>query len=320
MSHADAPSSNALARWMRDVLRLHAAARRNASEPVVHDLRVTLRRCRSAARCAGRLDADPAWHELRDRSKRLFRALGELRDAQVQIRLVGSWNRPADPALRVMRTVLRRQEKKAKSRARRALAKFDRSQWRALAGCLPARLDALLVDPASITPMILERWRKAQALYLVTARDDSPPALHAARIGGKQLRYALESLAPVTYETWKPVLRRAQNLLGSIHDSDVFRATLEQSVVLTPRERTLWRQRIARRRLPLVVEYRTAFTGRRSPWPALRRDIERDGTPSVPDWPVRYPATEQAHRRVASARPARTAPKAAIGSGPAAGN
>lgn len=106
--------------------------------------------------------------------------------------------------------------------------------------------------------------------------------LHAARIGGKQLRYALESLAPGIYQKWKPVLDRVQDLLGSVHDGDVFRATLEQSVTLSPRERTRWRQRIARRRLPLVKEYRTAFTGRRSPWPALRRDIERNVMPVDP--------------------------------------
>lgn len=287
MSHDDTVSSNVLAHWMREVLRLHTAARRNAGEKAVHDLRVTLRRCRSAARCAGRLDADPAWKDLRDRSKRLFRALGELRDAQVQILLVDSWQRPADPALQAMRAVLRRQERKAKSRAQRALAKFDRNQWRALAGRLPARLDVLLADPASITPMILARWRKAHALYLVTARDDSPQALHAARIGGKQLRYALESLAPGIYQTWKPVLGRVQDLIGLIHDNDVFRATLEQSVALAPGERTRWRQRIARRRQPLVREYRAAFTGRRAPWQGLRRDIVNQGRTALSAVPER---------------------------------
>lgn len=262
MSH-ETPPSNELARWMRDVLRMHAAARRKAKEEVVHDLRVALRRCRSAARCAEEIDADPAWKELRDRSKRLFQNLGDLRDAQVQILLVDSWNLPSDPALRAVRAELRQHEKKAKARALRALEKFDCAQWRGLA-----------------------------ALHRVAARDDAPQALHAARIGTKKLRYSLEVLVPEIYQAWKPALRRAQDLLGEVHDCDVFQAMFERVEGLAPSERSRWHERIANRRGPLVEEYRASFCGRRAPWTRLRADIERPPCAAPLAMPGAAPARE----------------------------
>lgn len=288
----ETPPSNELARWMRDVLRLHASARRSATEEVVHDLRVALRRCRSAARCAEEIDADPAWKELRDRSKRLFQNLGDLRDAQVQILLVDSWDLPSDPALRAVRADLRQQEKKAKARARRALEKFDRAQWRGLAALLPGRLEHIREDRASLVSMILARWKEARALHRVAARDDAPQALHAARIGTKKLRYALEFLAPEIYQEWKPALRRAQDLLGEVHDCDVFQAMLERVEALVPSERSRWHERIASRRDPLVEEYRASFCGRRAPWTRLRADIERHPCAAPLAMPDAAPARE----------------------------
>src|SRR5437667_275799 len=53
-------------------------------EDSVHDLRVALRRCRSLASVFEEIDAHPAWRALRKTSKKLFRSLGVIRDAQVQ--------------------------------------------------------------------------------------------------------------------------------------------------------------------------------------------------------------------------------------------
>ena len=49
----------------------------------VHDLRVALRRCRSLADGLMAIDPDASWKEMKKAGKKLFQALGELRDMQV---------------------------------------------------------------------------------------------------------------------------------------------------------------------------------------------------------------------------------------------
>src|SRR5450755_2603788 len=49
----------------------------------VHDLRVAIRRCRAVATVFEEIDPDTAWPEMRRTARKLFRALGALRDAHV---------------------------------------------------------------------------------------------------------------------------------------------------------------------------------------------------------------------------------------------
>jgi CHAD domain-containing protein len=49
----------------------------------VHDLRVALRRCRSLADGLMAIDPDSSWKDMKKAGRKLFRALGELRDMQV---------------------------------------------------------------------------------------------------------------------------------------------------------------------------------------------------------------------------------------------
>src|SRR5438270_10860580 len=49
----------------------------------VHDLRVSLRRCRSLADGLMAIDPDPGWKAMKKAGKRLFQRLGDLRDIHV---------------------------------------------------------------------------------------------------------------------------------------------------------------------------------------------------------------------------------------------
>src|SRR5271165_6510483 len=51
----------------------------------VHDLRVSLRRCRSMADGLIAIDPDPDWKAMKKAGKRLFQRLGELRDIQIMM-------------------------------------------------------------------------------------------------------------------------------------------------------------------------------------------------------------------------------------------
>src|SRR5580658_8023373 len=74
--------------WMARVLEEcdHVAA--DFSADPVHDLRVSLRRCRSLADGMIALDPDPDWKAMKKAGKRLFQRLGALRDVQVMMEWV----------------------------------------------------------------------------------------------------------------------------------------------------------------------------------------------------------------------------------------
>ncbi len=60
----------------------------------VHDLRVSLRRCRSLADGLMALDPDPDWKAMKKAGKRLFQRLGDLRDVHVMM----EWIEKLEPA------------------------------------------------------------------------------------------------------------------------------------------------------------------------------------------------------------------------------
>src|ERR1700675_5209711 len=69
--------------WMERVLvECDRAAAGFEADPV-HDLRVALRRCRSLADGLKALDPDSSWKDMKKAGRKLFQALGELRDMQV---------------------------------------------------------------------------------------------------------------------------------------------------------------------------------------------------------------------------------------------
>jgi CHAD domain-containing protein/HD superfamily phosphodiesterase len=71
--------------WMRRVLEEcdHVAA--DFSADPVHDLRVSLRRCRSMADGLMAIDPDPEWKAMKKAGKRLFQRMGDLRDIQIMM-------------------------------------------------------------------------------------------------------------------------------------------------------------------------------------------------------------------------------------------
>src|SRR5579859_2210774 len=86
-----------LAFWMKRTLEELAVLRSNASPDAVHDVRVALRRCRSVAAAIEEIDPHSDWQEMRDCARKLFRSLGELRDAQVMMEWLKELHPEDDP-------------------------------------------------------------------------------------------------------------------------------------------------------------------------------------------------------------------------------
>jgi len=81
--------------WMLRVLEECDRVSTDFSADPVHDLRVSLRRCRSMADGLIAIDPDPDWKAMKKAGKRLFQRLGNLRDLQVMMEWIEKLH-PAD--------------------------------------------------------------------------------------------------------------------------------------------------------------------------------------------------------------------------------
>src|SRR6202521_842928 len=145
--------------WMERVLvECDRAAAGFEADPV-HDLRVALRRCRSLADGLMALDPDSSWKDMKKAGKKLFQALGELRDVQVMqewVEKLSDGNDPGasnDPVAVKLLDHVHVREAVCKQLALKDLNQFDRKQWRQWASALPRR--AARVRPGSVVDLHL---------------------------------------------------------------------------------------------------------------------------------------------------------------------
>lgn len=83
-----------LRHWMLRVLDECDRVRADFAPDPVHDLRVSLRRCRSLADGLIAMDPDPDWKAMKKAGKRLFQRLGALRDVHIMV----EWIEKLSPA------------------------------------------------------------------------------------------------------------------------------------------------------------------------------------------------------------------------------
>lgn len=293
--------------WMLRVLEeCDRAAVGFAADPV-HDLRVTLRRCRSMADGMMAMDPDPSWKAMKKAGKHLFRSLGELRDVQIMmdwldqlepaVEGVAALNQapggnapattdsgpeaqpaavasvPEVPAL-ALRQILRARESEQKHTARAALDQFDRKQWRQWSKSLPQRASHIRPGSAVFRHLALERWTAARELHIRAMRNRSQVALHTLRIGIKRFRYIVENFLPAEHKLWSNDLKHMQDLLGDVHDLDVlWAAALSCRVFPDEASRKRWHARIDEERSKRVEEYRQRTIGSDSLWNVWRAGL-----------------------------------------------
>src|SRR5271166_4537686 len=164
--------------WMNRVLAECDRATEGFDAEAVHDLRVALRRCRSLADGLRAIDPDASWKDMKKAGKKVFQALGELRDMQVMqewIEKLGDDNDSAaagdaptlaqrtrkdgapsrvstgnlgDPVTIKLLDHVHAREAGCKQHAFKDLQQFDRKQWRQWSRTLPRR--ASRVRPGSV--------------------------------------------------------------------------------------------------------------------------------------------------------------------------
>ncbi len=265
--------------WMDRVLKELENFRSSPSDAdPVHDLRVAIRRCRSVAAVMEEVDPDPAWPAMRKAARKLFRALGALRDAQVRNEWVKRLAPETDPVRAHLQATFESTEPQLRAQALRAAHKFDQKAWKRLARTLRQR--SRLVAPGSLAAecLALERFESAKELHAKALRTEKPKPWHALRIGLKRFRYTVESLLPEQYASWSDNLKRVQDLLGEVHDLDVLSQTVSQSdFVETEDSLKLWHQAIALERHERTEIYRQLTLGKTSLWNLWRAGLPTNG-------------------------------------------
>jgi CHAD domain-containing protein len=261
------PERRGLSYWMERVLKELDAVRKAPDTDSVHDLRVAIRRCRSIAAVLQEVDPDPAWQEMRRVPRKLFRKLGELRDAQVIEEWVKHLAPDHDPVRLQMHAAFQASDSELRNVALRAAERFDDKEWTRLERKLRKR--ARFVPPKSLAAQCLavERFEEAKELHVRAQRTDKAKPWHELRIGLKRLRYTVENLLPEQYALWSDNLKRLQDLLGEVHDLDV----LADKVKETAKEVGLdslnsWEEIIRRERSARIDGYRQLMLGRTSLW------------------------------------------------------
>jgi CHAD domain-containing protein/HD superfamily phosphodiesterase len=285
--------------WMLRVLEECGNAAADFQPDPVHDLRVSLRRCRSLADGMIAMDPDREWKSMKKAGKKLFQSLGALRDVQIMMEWIEKLNdvhvartpsfalpskqdsanataaHQLDPAARALIQVLKTRETEHKRQARTALDEFDRKQWQTWSRTLPQRAARIRPGSAVFKHLALERWTAARELHTRAMRTRSQVALHTLRIGIKRFRYIVENFLPKEHKLWGNDLKHMQDLLGEVHDLDVLWETARQPQVFPDESsRTAWQQRIQEERAKRLEEYRQRATGKESLW-----NLWRDGLP-----------------------------------------
>ena len=236
----------------------------------IHRMRVASRRLRSAItlfeECLPRKKL-PDWQK---QVRRITRALGAARDTDVQIDLLDQVLRhlqepSADevdedvrrypPGIERLRLRLRQRREKLQTDVSGALDAWEASQ---VTEELGQTLRQQLVQ-ARLSQVEAPSPRVYQQAYLITSlrleemlayeasvyHPEQVEELHAMRIAAKRLRYTLEVFAPLYDDGLKQPLqtvRQVQDVLGDIHDCDVWVLVLPQFMEerTCPHTQILW--------------------------------------------------------------------------------
>jgi CHAD domain-containing protein len=280
---------------MTRVAELADQARHGWHAEDIHDLRTAMRRCRAMAEALSEVNPDPGWRKIKKSTRRLFRALGELRDTQVKLEWVKKLGPASDLLRRKVALALEQRIANQKKGCDQALARFDPKDWRKLSKKLSDR--ARFFPPESVVyqRLALTRLNEAAALYEFARRGRSRIAWHRVRIGLKHFRYTLENFAPHLGEPWLDSLKRMQDLLGEVHDLDVLRREIwRHKTKLEPALIERWLETMGQRRKRRLAEFALMAGGNPAVWQTWRAGFRSVPTlqlvPAVPAYRL-HPAS-----------------------------
>lgn len=249
----------------------------------VHDLRVCMRRIRSAIRVFGAV-LPVAVTVLDGELHELFGKLGAIRD--YDIALAQCLDLAGEGELGAIAAALRAAHAQAKLEATVALAKSTVFERLVAAACEGQFADASALEPVSDAfPRIAARtYRLTRRTASSLGRNSKPEAIHRLRRRAKRLRYTVEFF---TAAYGKPArafiasMTRTQDLLGAHQDAILVEQILQRLAQENPSmagDATKLARRVHRRMLRLrrtIIAGAPAFG--RTAWPPLRHRMKTIG-------------------------------------------
>ena len=220
----------------KPMFALEKATRAGKDIEALHDMRVASRRLRETMEIFESCYEAKAFEKHYRTVRRVTRTLGTVRNFDVCIDFFSGFRKEMeDPEARIAVAYILKQQKKARKRARaKMLRKLDKLRLKGTKKSLRAFLSDPLEKHGEEVRDMVTRARTIVEDRLDTAfgyreaiEDEvDVDALHRMRIATKKLRYAMETLYVVfedeDFDGLYDVVRGMQELLGDIHDLDVF--------------------------------------------------------------------------------------------------
>jgi CHAD domain-containing protein len=204
----------------------------------IHRMRVASRRFRAALPLFKDCLTRKKFKSTLKQVKQITRALGEARDTDVQLEVLAKIDAETGdarnrPGLRRLELRIGQNRKALQENVNAALDKLDKADFFTTTEALLMALEPELPPGIPYPHQLFERSAAALSTHLgvflsyepFVHRAECVSELHAMRIAAKQLRYTLESFAPLYPGELQPYLqavKASQELLGDIHDCDVW--------------------------------------------------------------------------------------------------
>lgn len=236
-----------LSRICREFHAEMGAVKTGTDIDAVHRMRVASRRLRAGLSLFSPCFSKDAYRKISKGVRRITRDLGDARDLDVQMGylqgLIVDHQSGEGKALDGCRMLLSRTREKRKALQPKVIADCMRLEEKGIVPLLEKEIAAWKKpeSPSGEMPTrgfplersgraITRRVRKLLSYSPVVQDPEAVQAHHAMRIAAKRLRYLLEVYAPLYKKEFRPVLRRLktlQEILGNLHDCDVWIANLE---------------------------------------------------------------------------------------------
>jgi CHAD domain-containing protein len=270
----DNPEKTGLAYWMDRVLEEHSKLNGNWAPESVHDLRISLRRCILIAGVMRDLDPGAGWKPMRKSARQLFRQLGTLRDAQALTDWVQKLGPPDDASTAALLEELKAKQEQTHSAAQSAAKDFDKKQWRGWSRELASHFRHVASDKPACESLMLELWEAVRDSHHRAQKNRSSVAYHRTRADLKKFRYAAENFLPSIYPAWAPDLKFLQDLLGEVHDLDVFSQIINKNQNFSDESaRAAWAAKVQSERASRLEQYRAKMAGKTSALWAWREGL-----------------------------------------------
>jgi CHAD domain-containing protein len=213
------------------VLRTQLAAVYDGVADAVHDSRVATRRIRELLALVPAIPGRDGERDVASDYQKMGRALGKVRDIDVQIALISDLEVHAPETAPSMVVVRQDHEQRRLKKMRRLIKTLERLDVDALLHFVgdghPAGLRTRLTSRGwqqQIRRLAVERSRTAFDAIAHATGVYFPRRAHTARIAIKQLRYAAEIALRTGFGEMRStisVLKRGQEVLGDLHDKQV---------------------------------------------------------------------------------------------------